>query len=136
MQSVSSVEAVAGLGLAGDRYARDDGHWTDGNVSRNVTLIEAEEIERLAAESGIQLAPGESRRNLTTRGIRLNDLVGKEFFIGGVLARGTKLCEPCAYLSEMTGKPLIKLMVHRAGLRADLLTGGRISVGDEIRPQG
>jgi MOSC domain-containing protein YiiM len=78
------------------------------------------------------LAPGESRRNITTRGIRLNDLVGKEFRIGDVRARGTKLCEPCTHLEALTGKPLIKPLTHRAGLRADLLTSGRISVGDPI----
>ena len=96
MQSLNSVEAVAGVGLTGDRYARREGFWKDaGEESRDVTLIEAEELERLARESGIDLAPGESRRNLTTRGIRLNGLVGKEFWIGGVLARATELCEPC-----------------------------------------
>ena len=78
------------------------------------------------------LDPGESRRNLTTRGVRLNDLVGKEFWIGDVLALGIELCEPCTHLVALTGKPLIKPLAHRAGLRADLLTTGRISVGDRI----
>jgi len=139
MQSLESVEAVAGEGLTGDRYARRDGFWKGGvrkdggEESRDITLIEAEEMDRLASESGIALAPGESRRNLTTRGIRLNELVGKEFWIGGVLARATELCEPCTHLVALTGKPLLKPLTHRAGLRADLLSGGRITVGDAVR---
>jgi len=134
MQSLDSVEAVAGVGLTGDRYARREGFWKDaGEESRDVTLIEAEELERLARESGIDLAPGESRRNLTTRGIRLNGLVGKEFWIGGVLARATELCEPCTHLVALTGKPVIKPLTRRAGLRADLLSSGPISVGSSIR---
>jgi len=134
MQSLNSVQAVAGVGLTGDRYARRDGFWKDdGEESRDVTLIEAEQMERLASESGIDLAPGESRRNLTTRGIRLNELVGKEFWIGDVLARATELCEPCTHLVALTGKPVIKPLTHRAGLRVDLLSSGRISVGDSIQ---
>ena len=133
MQSLNSVEAVAGVGLTGDRYARREGFWKDaGEESRDVTLIEAEELERLARESGIDLAPGESRRNLTTRGIRLNGLVGKEFWIGDVLARGIELCEPCTHLVALTGKALIKPLTHRAGLRADLLTTGVINIGDRV----
>ena len=134
MRSLDSVEAEAGVGLIGDRYARQAGFWRDTTKeeSRDLTLIEAEEIEQLALDFDIRLAPGASRRNVTTRGIRLNDLVGKEFRIGGVVARGTELCEPCTHLVALTGLPLIKPLTHRAGLRADLLTSGRISVGDPI----
>ena len=135
VRALASVEATAGVGLAGDRYARGDGFWPDDGESRDVTLIEAEAIENLA-EHGITLEPGESRRNITTRGIRLNELVGREFTIGGVRARGTELCEPCTHLVAMTGKPLLKPLVHRGGLRADLLTSGPISVGDAIEPAG
>ena len=112
---------------------RDLARWGTGDDadSCDLTLIEAEAVEGLAA-SGITLDPGESRRNLTTRGVRLNDLVGKEFWIGDVLALGVELCEPCSHLVALTGKPLIKPLTHRAGLRADLLTSGRISVGDRI----
>lgn len=132
VRRLESVEAVAGVGLTGDRYARRDGHWNDSDESRDLTLIEAEEVERLARDFDIHLAVGASRRNLTTRGVRLNDLVGKQFRIGAVLARGTELCEPCTHLVALTGQPLIKPLTHRAGLRADLLTSGRISVGDQI----
>jgi MOSC domain-containing protein YiiM len=131
VRALTSVEAIAGVGLAGDRYAKGKGFWPDDGESRDLTLIEAEAVEDLLAH-GIVLEPGESRRNITTRGIRLNELVGKEFTIGGVRARGTELCEPCTHLAALTGKPLIKPLVHRGGLRADLLTSGRIRVGDAI----
>jgi MOSC domain-containing protein YiiM len=133
VRALTSVEATAGVGLAGDRYAKGKGFWPDDGESRDLTLIEGEAIDDLAG-LGITLEPGESRRNITTRGIRLNELVGKEFTIGEVRARGTDLCEPCMHLVALTGKPLIKPLVHRAGLRADLLTSGRISVGDAIVP--
>ena len=133
VRSLGSVEATAGVGLAGDRNARREGTWRDDRSSRDLTLIEAESVEYLAREHGIQLAPGETRRNITTRGIRLNDLVGKEFWVGEVVARGTKLSEPCAYLQDLVGKPILAPLVHRGGLRADVLTSGRISVGDAIR---
>jgi len=131
VHAVASVEAVAGVGLTGDRNARRDGARIDSGEGNDVTLIESEEVEALA-RSGIELAPGESRRNLTTRGIRLNELVGKEFWIGDVLARGIELCEPCTHLVALTGKALIKPLTHRAGLRADLLTTGVINIGDRV----
>lgn len=132
MIELDSVQAAAGEGLEGDRYTRREGTWRDDRSSRDLTLIEAEAVEGLALEHGIEITPGESRRNITTRGIRLNDLIGKEFSIGDVLARGTKLCEPCEYLQGVIGKPILKPLVHRGGLRADLLTSGRITVGDRI----
>ena len=134
VRPLQAVEALAGVGLEGDRYARAGGTWRESDVSRDVTLIEAEAIEAVV-EDGIHLAAGESRRNITTRGIRLNDLVGKQFRIGDVLARGTKLCEPCTYLAGLTGQALVKPLTHRAGLRADLLTSGRIAVGDRIEAE-
>ena len=97
-----------------------------------MTLIEAEQIEWLAAETGIRLAPGETRRNLTTRGVRLNDLVGRTFRIGSLRAEGLRLCEPCAYLQDQLGQPILEPLVHRAGLRARLLDDGDIHVGDPI----
>jgi MOSC domain-containing protein YiiM len=90
-------------------------------------------IEDLARDDGIELAPGETRRNLTTRGVRLNDLVGRRFWVGDVLCEGTRLCEPCHYLAELTGKPLLRALVHRGGLRADIIRGGRICRGDQLQ---
>lgn len=133
MRSVDRARAVAGVGLAGDRYALRAGHYSsDPKVTRDLTLIEAEEIEALAAGSGIELAPGETRRNVTTRGIRLNELVGRRFRIGAVECEGMRLCEPCQYLTDLLGKPVLTPLVHRAGLRARILTGGEIALGDEV----
>jgi MOSC domain-containing protein YiiM len=129
VRALEAADAVAGLGLAGDRNHRLDG---ENKPGRDLTLIEAEEVEALARDHGLRLAPGESRRNITTRGIRLTELVGKEFRVGEVLVRGVKLCEPCEYLQGLVGKPILKPLTHRAGIRADILSSGRIAVGDAI----
>ena len=133
MRSVGRVRAIAGVGLEGDRYATRTGHYSpDSKVDREVTLIAAEEIERLADVFGIELAPGESRQNVTTRGIDLNALLGRRFRVGAVECEGTRLCEPCLYVTEQLGKPVLEPLVHRAGLRARILTDGEIGVGDEV----
>jgi MOSC domain-containing protein YiiM len=135
MRPVEFVGATAGVGLEGDRYALGRGHYSpDLRVSRDLTLIEAEVIQDLARDDGIELASGETRRNLTTRGVRLNDLVGRRFWVGNVLCEGTRLCEPCHYLAQLTGKPpLLRALVHRGGLRADIIRGGRICRGDQVQ---
>lgn len=132
MKSLEQVDALAHVGLAGDRYATHAGSWDDEDESRDVTLVEAEAIEHLAAEHGIELVPGETRRNITTRGIELAGLIGTHFRIGDVLAKGTDHCEPCTHLVGLTGKPVLRPLAHRGGLRADLLSSGRIHVGDSI----
>jgi MOSC domain-containing protein YiiM len=134
VRPVDEIRAIAGVGLEGDRYADGRGHYQDGRVSRDLTLIEAEAVESLAREHGFALAPGEMRRNLTTRSVGLNELVGRRFWVGEVLCLGTRLCEPCQYLAELTGKPLLRPLVHRGGLRADILRGGLIRSGDQVRP--
>ena len=131
VQSVSEIEAVAGAGLIGDRYATS-AHGDDYDGGQDLTLVEAEALERLAAEDGIQLEPGATRRNVTTRGISLNDLVGKTFSVGGVMARGIELCEPCKTMEGRTAPGAIKALVHRAGLNAEILVGGKLRPGDEI----
>jgi MOSC domain-containing protein YiiM len=136
MVSLDRVRAEAGVGLEGDRYASRAGHRSDGDAARDadrdLTLIEAEVIEDLAATDGIVLAPGETRRNVTTRGIRLNDLVGRRFRVGDVECEGIRLCEPCQYLNDSIGKPILRPLVHRAGLRAKIHKGGEIAVGAEV----
>lgn len=132
MRSLDEVEAVARVGLTGDRYASRAGFWKDEDESRDVTLVATEAIEYLAAEHGIELGPGKTRRNITTRGVDVAALIGKHFRIGEVLAKGTDNCEPCTHLVALTGKPLLRPLVHRGGVRADLLTSGRIRVGHEI----
>ena len=137
MVAVDRARALAGVGLEGDRYATGAGTWSpDPRVDRHITLIEAEVVEDLAATDGIHLAPGETRRNVTTRGIRLNDLVGRRFRVGDALCEGTRLCEPCQTLTDSIGKPILRPLVHRAGLRALIIEGGEIEVGAEIAPLG
>ena len=133
MTSLDRVQAVAGVGLEGDRYAARGGTWSpDPPEDRDLTLIEAEVLEVLAATDGIVLAPGESRRNVTTRGIRLNELVGKRFRVGEIECEGTRLCEPCQHLTDFLAKPILRPLVHRAGLRARILTSGEIVVGGAV----
>jgi hypothetical protein len=127
LQSLETVSVKSGVGLEGDRYALGLGYYShDMRVSRDLTLVEAEVVEELG------LAPGETRRNVTTRGVRLNDLLGKRFRVGEVLCEGTRLCEPCQHLVDLVGKPVLKPLVHRGGLRADILEDGEIRVGDAI----
>ena len=134
VRAVDEAVAVAGRGLAGDRYERQSGTCSDWPRDHEFTLIEAEVVELVEDEFGLRLAPGESRRNVTTRGVRLNPLVGRRFRIGGeVLCEGTRLCEPCAHLEVVTGQGgLCRALAGRGGLRARLLTGGTIRVGDAI----
>lgn len=134
MTPVDEVLAEAGLGLAGDRYHAHTGTYSETpGTGRDVTLIASEAIEQVENDNGIALAPGESRRNITTKGIDLNALVDQEFRVGEVVLRGMRLCEPCEYLQSHTGKDgLTKALVHRGGLRADIIRGGKIRVGDEI----
>jgi len=136
MEPLQQARAIAGEGLEGDRYLKGVGYYSKRplpNGGRQLTLIEAEVLEGLLEEMGIRLEPSESRRNLVTRSIKLNDLVGKRFRVGEVLCEGVALCEPCKYLEDLTGKRVLKPLVHRGGLRANVLAGGTIMVGDRVR---
>ncbi len=132
MQSLNRVLAIPGVGLEGDRYALKIGTFSKPVPDRELTLIEAEAIEAIQREYEIEIAPANARRNLVTRGVPLNHLVGKEFRIGDVKIRGIRLCEPCAHLEKMTGQPVIKSLRHRGGLRAQILSEGAIRVGDVV----
>ena len=136
MVSVHEVKAIAGKGLEGDRYLTEKGKFSDRpGPARQLTLIELESIEALQREDSVELSPLESRRNIVTRGVPLNHLVNKRFRLGeSVVARGVKLCEPCEYLEEVTQKKVISGLTHRGGLRAEILEGGIVRVGDQIRP--
>jgi MOSC domain-containing protein YiiM len=122
LASVESVQAFAGKGLEGDRNFYPDG----ARPGTALTLVEAENVEDVGLE------PGATRRQLTVRGVRLNDLVGKHFKVGDVECYGVELCEPCEHLQSMTRPGIIKELVHRAGINADILTDGVIRVGDAI----
>lgn len=136
MRLVGEVRAVAGKGLEGDRYFQQAGTFSErGGSDRQVTLIEAEAIESLARESGVELEYGDARRNIVTRGVPLNHLVEKEFVVGEVAVRGIRLCEPCAHLASLTDQKVLPGLVHRGGLRAEILSDGVIRVGDGVRPQ-
>jgi MOSC domain-containing protein YiiM len=133
MEPRDSAVAVPGQGLEGDRYANGTGFFSDTpGDGRDLTLCEVETLDALLAQHRIRLGPIEHRRNLTTRGINLNELVGKRFLVGKVLCEGVRLCEPCEHLVELAGKDVLAPLVHRAGLRANLLSGGVIHVGDTI----
>jgi MOSC domain-containing protein YiiM len=109
----------------------------EGDYHHDLTLIAAEAVEELARDTGIELGPGESHRNVTTRGIDLNALVGRRFGVGAVEAVGVELAEPCTRLVKLTGsKGVLRGLVHRGGLRADVLVGGTIAVGDPVRDIG
>ena len=128
-QPVDRVRAVAGGGLVGNRYFYAAG---DAPPGRAITLVAAEAVEAFVDETGIEVTPAETRRNVVTRGIDVNALVGKRFRIGDVECVGVELCEPCSHLESMTKPGVIKGLVHRAGLNADVLGDGEIAVGDGV----
>lgn len=126
--SANEARAVAGKGLEGDRYFGT-------SEDREVSLIEAEAIEALGRDTGLKLAPGDARRNIVTRGVRLNDLLEKEFAVGEVRLRGLRLSEPCEHLAGLTDQRVLPGLTHRGGLKAQILHGGTIHVGDIIRSE-
>ena len=123
------VDAVAGKGLEGDRYFNADG-WDE--AKREITLVESEAIDAANRDYDLGLTAADMRRQIVTRGVALNHLVDREFTLGDVRCLGIKLNEPCNHLRKLAGKPLIKPMIHRGGLRAQILEGGTIRVGDPI----
>jgi MOSC domain-containing protein YiiM len=122
LRTVDSARAVAGKGLESDRHFRAKG----AKPGQALTLVEAENVEAAG------LSPGGTRRQVTTRGVRLDDLVGRRFRVGEVECYGVELCEPCKHLQSMTRPGIIRELTHRAGINADILTDGTISVGDEV----
>lgn len=135
MQPLDSAQVIAGVGIEGDRYATGRGYYSNlPRADRQATLIEMETLEALARDHGIELAPRESRRNLTTRGVPLNHLVGRRFRVGTVLLLGARLNVPCKYLEQLTGKPVYAPLINRSGLNCEILEGGTIRVGDVVQP--
>ncbi len=128
-QPLESAHALAGRGLDGDRHVAGTGTFPSGMPGSALTLIEAEVCESFAPPLG----PDEHRRNVVTRGIELNALVGHEFLVGEVRCRGMRLCEPCTVIDRYAPRPLLRALVHRGGLRADILEDGVIEVGDAVR---
>ena len=125
LRPVVSVDALAGKGLRGDRHFYTEG----AEPGEALTLIEAEALE------DVGLSGAQSRRQVVVRGVRLNDLVGRRFRVGDVECVGVELCEPCLHLQQLTRPGIIKDLIHRGGLNADILTDGQIRVGDPVTPR-
>jgi MOSC domain-containing protein YiiM len=133
LRTVETAHAIPGFGLVGDRYHAKAGAFSKkSGGGRDVTLIELEAIEALARDYQIEVKPTDTRRNIVTRGVALNHLVGREFTVGRVRLRGVLLCEPCGYLAKLTQEKVREGLVHRGGLRCDVLTESSIRVGDMI----
>lgn len=136
MEARAEAEAVAGQGLVGDRYNAGIGFYSDrprADGGRELTLIATEMLDEVFALSGIRLEPAESRRNVLTSGIGLNELIGATFAVGEVVCEGIDYCTPCEHLVELTGKDVLRPLVNRGGLRARIVTGGTIRVGETVR---
>ena len=130
LRRVETATVHAGRGIEGDRYYREDG---TGKPDQEVTLVEMEAVEALARECNLKIDPGKVRRNLLTREVPLNHLVGREFQVGGGVLRGIRLCEPCDHLESLTVKGIKDGLYHRGGLRAEIIEGGTVRAGDVIR---
>ena len=135
MKLRAEVRAVPGKGLEGDRYFSSTGTFSPTRPSPDfeITFIEQEQIEAFARESGLPFTSLHARRNIVTEGVRLNNLVGIEFYIGEVRIRGIRLCEPCKYLAKISFPETLEGLVHKGGLRGQVLSEGLIRVGDAIR---
>ena len=130
MSSVSKVEAVAGQGLVGDRHfslALGDA------LDKNLTLIESEKIEGFCKAMGLPFSAQDARRNIVTSGIELNGLLGHAFYVGAAKVKAVELCEPCSLLARRTHRAVLWGLVHKGGLRCQIVSGGMIEVGDQIR---
>ena len=128
MQEINSVEVIANKGIANDRYFKED---NDKDIQ--ITLIQSENVDYYNQISGTNFSPTDFRRNIITKGISLNELVGKEILIGEVKIKVHRLCDPCRYLQELlVQKNLVKKLLNRGGLRCELLTDGSININDVI----
>ena len=133
MQALAEARLVASVGIEGDRYAMRLGTYSSKHhIDRQVTLIEVETLEALARDGNVELAPHEHRRNLTTRGVPLNHLVGQYFRIGDIVLYGGRLNTPCIYLEKLVGRPVFKPLLNRSGLNCRIIVGGIVRVGDRI----
>jgi MOSC domain-containing protein YiiM len=134
MRRMSTGRLVAGAGLDGDRYALGGGTWAQyPDLEKQLTLIDRDDVAALAADVGVDLSPGDTRRNLVTEGVDLPALVGRWFAVGDALLFGMKRCPPCAHLERLTGARLVKAMLHRGGINAAVFAGAEIAEGAVIR---
>jgi MOSC domain-containing protein YiiM len=135
MQSLTEAVLLDGKGIEGDRYAEGNGMFSKNEgAGRHVTLVEAEAVEAVARELGVELTPEQTRRNIVTRDVPLNHLVGRQFAVGDIVLEGIRLCEPCAYLGQLTSDDIRRALLHRCGLRAEIVRAGTVRVGDRVTP--
>ena len=135
MESIADARAVASRGLAGDRYYEKLGTYSnDPGSGREVTLIESEAIAALEREYDIEIDAALARRNIVTHGVALNHFVERQFAVGDVILRGTRLCDPCVHLEKLSRPGTMRGLIHRGGLRAEIIVGGIIRVGDAVTP--
>ncbi len=136
MIDVEQLTLVAGKGIEGDRYMLGNGFYSRRpEQGRQATLFELETLVALQRDLHIELRPEEHRRNITTRGVPLNHLVGRRFRVGEVLLEATRLSVPCKHVEQTSGKAVFNALVNRAGLNTRILQGGVIRAGDVIRPE-
>ena len=129
IQNVKNAEAIKGKGIQNDRKLREN-----NQKECQITLIEIENINYFNDISKTNISPFDFRRNIITENIRLNDLIGKELFVGEVKLKAHDLCRPCKYLQDkLKQKNIVKEFLHKGGLRCEILTNGKITVGDIIK---
>jgi MOSC domain-containing protein YiiM len=135
MLAHQDARLIAGHGVEGDRYAIGRGHYSYmPHLDRQVTLIEVETLEALERDHGINLTPAETRRNLVTRGVPVNHLVGRRFRVGGAILYGGRLNVPCKYLEDLLDKPVFNPLINRSGLNCQIIEGASVRPGDRIVP--
>ena len=132
MQPVEEIHAVAGLGIEGDRYADRSGHWTEMDDECQVTLIEVECLEEIRAQTGVNIEDGEHRRNIVTRGIQLDSLLGKRFQVGTAILEYDRPRPPCGYIEKLTEPGMTRALVGRGGICARVVGSGVIRASDPI----
>jgi len=134
MKNFRCLSLIAGVGIDGDRHATGEAFHSDRpEEGRQITLFEEETIDALLRDHNIILRPEDHRRNVTTRHVPLNHLVGKKFKIGEAILEGTRLSTPCRHIEQITGLELFNQLLNRSGLNAKIIVGGKIFTGDEIR---
>lgn len=136
MRSMDQLELLADVGVMNDRYSKEDGFYSDRpEDGRQITLFEQETLDALKRDYNIYLSADEHRRNVTTRGVPLNHLVGTRFKLGDCLLEATRLSTPCRHIEQITGKDIFEPLIHRSGLHARILIGGKIALGDAVLPE-
>lgn len=136
MRNMKTLDLIVGLGIEGDRHSINEAFHSDRpEEGRQITFFEAETLEALERDHDIILRPEQHRRNVTTRGVPLNHLVGRRFKVGSCVVEATRLTTPCRHIEQITGLEIYDVLLHRAGLNAKILKGGQIHLGDIIEPE-